>query len=36
MSSDRKSLKFPSHNRSEVELTFLVVVPHFENLKFDV
>ena len=34
MSEDKKSLKFPSHNWSRVELTFLVVVPHFENLKF--
>ena len=29
MSEDKKSLKFPSHNRSRVELTFLVVVSHF-------
>ena len=36
MSEDKKSLKFPSYNRSGVELTFLVVVSHFENLKFDV
>ena len=32
MSEDKKSLKFPSHSRSGVELTFLVV-SHFRKPK---
>ena len=31
MSEHKKSLKFPSHNRSGVGLTFLVVVSHFRK-----
>ena len=33
MSEDKKSLKFPSYNRSGMELTFLVVVSHFRKSK---
>ena len=33
ISEDKKSLKFPSHNRTGVELTFLVVVSHFRKSK---
>ena len=31
MSEDKKSLKFPSHNRSGVGLTFLVVASHLRK-----